>query len=109
MGLAGFTVIVGLALLVSLFLLGAGREFSAKSPDTEGKLAPYACGEPIPAAKVRLNMENFFIYAVFFMIFDVFAFMVAISYSAPAYLSILYSLIAMMAVTLLIVERSVKV
>lgn len=83
MGLAGFTVIVGLALLVSLFLLGAGREFSAKSPDTEGKLAPYACGEPIPAAKVRLNMENFFIYAVFFMIFDVLGFVVVTSMHNP--------------------------
>jgi NADH:ubiquinone oxidoreductase subunit 3 (subunit A) len=60
-----------------------GNELSAKSPDTEGKLAPYACGEPVPATKVRMNVENFFIYAVYFMIFDVLGFVLATTIAQP--------------------------
>jgi NADH:ubiquinone oxidoreductase subunit 3 (subunit A) len=82
-GLSGFTIIMGLAIIVALFVLGVGREISPKSPDTEGKLAPYACGEPVPATKVRMNVENFFIYAVYFMIFDVMGFVLATTVSQP--------------------------
>ena len=82
-GLSGFAIIIGLALLVSLIIMAFGNELAAKSPDTEGKLAPYACGEPLPASKVRLNVENFFIYAVYFMIFDVLGFILATTISQP--------------------------
>ena len=82
-GLSGFAIVMGLALLVSLIIMAFGNELAAKSPDTEGKLAPYACGEPLPAAKVRLNVENFFIYAVYFMIFDVLGFILATTISQP--------------------------
>jgi NADH:ubiquinone oxidoreductase subunit 3 (subunit A) len=74
---------MGLAIIVALFVLGVGREVSPKTPDTEGKLAPYACGEPVPASKVRMNVENFFIYAVYFMIFDVMGFVLATTISQP--------------------------
>ena len=82
-GLSGFTVIMGLATLVGLVVMAFGNELSAKSPDTEGKLAPYACGEPVPATKVRMNVENFFIYAVYFMIFDVLGFVLATTIAKP--------------------------
>lgn len=82
-GLSGFVIIMGLAILVSLIIMAFGNELAAKSPDTEGKLAPYACGEPLPASKVRLNVENFFIYAVYFMIFDVLGFILATTISQP--------------------------
>ena len=83
LGLSGFTAIMGLALFVALVIFGIGKEVSAKSPDSEGKLAPYACGEPVPATKVRMNVENFFIYAVYFMIFDVLGFVLATTISQP--------------------------
>jgi NADH:ubiquinone oxidoreductase subunit 3 (subunit A) len=79
----GFTVVMGLALLVGLLVVAVGNKYAAQSPDTKGKLAPYACGEPIPATKVRLNVENFFIYAVYFMIFDVLGFILATTLSQP--------------------------
>lgn len=82
-GLSGFTIIMGLAIVVAFFIMGVGKEISAKSPDTEGKLAPYACGEPVPATKVRMNVENFFIYAVYFMIFDVLGFVLATTIAQP--------------------------
>ena len=82
-GLSGFAIIMGLAFAVALFIMGIGNEVSAKSPDTLGKLAPYACGEPVPATKVRINVENFFVYAVYFMIFDVLGFVLATTISRP--------------------------
>jgi len=82
-GLTGFTIIMGLAIVVALFVMSIGNELSAKSPDTLGKLASYACGEPVPATKVRMNVENFFIYAVYFMIFDVLGFVLATTIARP--------------------------
>ena len=82
-GLSGFTIVVGLAFAIALLVMGIGNEVGAKSEDTLGKLAPYACGEPVPATKVRMNVENFFVYAVFFMIFDVLGFVLATTIARP--------------------------
>ena len=82
-GLSGFTVIMGLSIVVALVVIAVGNDIGAKSPDSEGKLAPYACGEPVPASKVRMNVENFFIYAVYFMIFDVLGFVLATTIAQP--------------------------
>ncbi len=103
-GLSGFTIIMGLAILVGVIIFAFGNELATKSPDTDGKLAPYACGEPIPPQKVRLNVENFFIYAVYFMIFDVLGFVLATTIGRPVnmLLPIFYagvSLISIIALT----------
>ncbi len=82
-GLSGFTLIIGLSVAVAFIILAIGNDLTAKSPDTPGKLAPYACGEPMAPTKIRLNTENFFIYAVFFMIFDVLGFMLATTMAKP--------------------------
>jgi NADH:ubiquinone oxidoreductase subunit 3 (subunit A) len=82
-GLSGFTIIMVLALAVALIIMAVGNDIAAKSPDSEGKLAPYACGEPVPATKVRMNVENFFIYAVYFMIFDILGFVLATTIARP--------------------------
>ena len=82
-GLSGFAVIMGLSIVVALVVIAVGNDIGAKSPDSEGKLAPYACGEPVPASKVRMNVENFFIYAVYFMIFDVLGFVLATTIAQP--------------------------
>jgi NADH:ubiquinone oxidoreductase subunit 3 (subunit A) len=75
---------VGLSLIVGLIIIVLGNDYAPKSPDTEGKLAPYACGEPMQPTKVRINAENFFIYAVYFMIFDVMGFVLATTMANPA-------------------------
>lgn len=82
-GLSSFVLITGLAVAIGLGILAVGEELAPKSPDTEGKLAPYACGEPLPPAKIRVNVENFFIYAVYFMIFDILGFVLATSLANP--------------------------
>jgi NADH:ubiquinone oxidoreductase subunit 3 (subunit A) len=83
-GLTGFTLILVVAVVVALIILAVGNDIAPKSPDTPGKLAPYACGEDIPFTKVRVNVENFFIYAVYFMIFDVLGFVLATTLARPA-------------------------
>ena len=83
-GLTGFTLILVVAIVVALVILAVGNDLAPKSPDTPGKLAPYDCGEDIPPTKVRVNVENFFIYAVYFMIFDVLGFVLATTLARPA-------------------------
>ena len=82
-GLSGFAFVVGLSLVVGLIIVVLGNDYAPKSADTEGKLAPYACGEPVQPTKVRVNAENFFIYAVYFMIFDVLGFVLATTIASP--------------------------
>ena len=97
--------ILSFTLALTLYAIG-DRISSRGRVKREGKTIPYACGEEPPSIKgTRMNYERFFIFTIFFMIFDVFAFMIAISYSAPKYLPVLYSLITMMAVIVLLVAR----
>lgn len=83
-GLTGFTIILVVAIAVAFVVMAIGNDLAPKGPDTPGKLAPYACGEDIAPTKVRMNVENFFIYAVYFMIFDVLGFILATTLARPA-------------------------
>ena len=97
------------ALALSLYII-AGRISPRGMEKRAERAVPYACGEdPPPTGETRINCERFFIFTIFFMIFDVFAFMIAISYSAPIHLPILYSLITVIAIILLLIsERTLK-
>ena len=97
------------ALALSLYII-AGRISHRGAERKSERTIPYACGEdPPPTGETRINCERFFIFTIFFMIFDVFAFMIAISYSAPIHLPILYSLITVIAIILLLIsERTLK-
>ncbi len=83
-GLTGFAVILVVAVAIALIIMAIGNDIAPKSPDTPGKLAPYACGEDVTPTKVRVNVENFFVYAVYFMIFDVLGFVLATTLARPA-------------------------
>jgi len=88
-GLTGFTIVTVLSIFIALMIIAVGRDIAAKGEDTPGKLAPYACGEDIPSEPLMVNVEGFFIYAVYFMIFDILAFVLATTianrrmYSSP--------------------------
>ena len=102
-GLSSFALIMVLAIALGLIIFIVGNELAVKSPDTEGKLAPYACGEPIPPTKVRVNVENFFIYAVYFMIFDVLGFVLATTVAKPVnmLLPLFYAGVSLISVVIL--------
>jgi NADH:ubiquinone oxidoreductase subunit 3 (subunit A) len=105
-GLTGFTLVIIVALVVALVILAIGNNLAPRSPDTAGKLAPYACGEDIPPTKVRVNVENFFVYAVYFMIFDVLGFVLATTLARPmnVMLPIMYAAASLVSIVILTVK-----
>lgn len=94
------------AFLIALFLVAVlywwGGRISAKASPVEGKLASYACGEELPAEKIQVNLQRFFAYCVYFMIFDILAFMLATSLSSPGLLPATFAFILLLAVVMLL-------
>jgi NADH:ubiquinone oxidoreductase subunit 3 (subunit A) len=82
-GLSNFALLLVFAAVVAMVIMALSNELAPKGADSPGKLAPYACGEDVQPAKVRLNVENFFIYTVYFMIFDVLGFVMATTIARP--------------------------
>lgn len=96
------------SLLIGLIIYWIGGKTSVKTKQQNGeKVIPYACGEESPkVSEFRINLERFFIFAIYFLIFDVFAFLVAISWSSAWIYPVIYSVIVFLAVlTLLIMRR----
>jgi len=89
------------ALLLAAFLYWCGGKISAKGKPSEGKFASYACGEDLPAEKLQVNLQTFFVYAVYFMIFDILAFMLATSLMTPGVLPAAFALILLLAIVML--------
>lgn len=97
-----------LALLVSTFLYCIGSLISQKGKGTRrsDKLEPYACGESLPAEKLQINIERFFLYVTLFMIFDVTAFLLSLSSNASFMYPIIF--IAIIASSLLIIIPGIR-
>ena len=90
------------ALAASLVFYWIGGRIAPHGKKTPAKLASYACGEEYPSEKLQLNVQRFFIYAVYFMIFDILAFILATSFTSPGLMPALYALITLSAVVLLL-------
>jgi len=83
-----------------------GSLISSKGKDTVDKFSTYACGEDIPARKLQSNINNFFIYVTFFMIFDISAFVLAMSFESQGlYPLIFITITASSVLTLLPILR----
>ena len=95
-----FIFIISLTLSVLLYLIGS--VVSPKVKGTTGKLAPYACGENLPAMKFQVNLRSFFLYVTFFMVFDVSAFILAMSFGNQGFYPILFSAIILLAIITLL-------
>ena len=102
-GLSDFVVLLAVSIGVALIVLWIGNEIAPKGKDTPGKLAPYACGEDFPAMNIRMNVENFFIYAVYFMIFDVLGFVMVTTLAGTVYpvIPVLYGLASLVSIVVL--------
>lgn len=89
-----------MSLLAGLAIYILGGVVAAKGKKTKGKAAPYACGEELPPRKFQVDVKEFLTYAVYFLIFDIFAFTLATSLSltTPSYFPAVYALIVLMAV-----------
>jgi NADH:ubiquinone oxidoreductase subunit 3 (subunit A) len=89
------------SLIVSLIFFWIGSRISPKGLKTPGKLAPYACGEDVPVMQLQVNVERYFIYAVYFLVFDALAFLLALSFSTPGFYPILFAIVVLLAVAVL--------
>jgi NADH:ubiquinone oxidoreductase subunit 3 (subunit A) len=91
-----------ISLVIALVIYWIGGRIAPKGAKTKGKLAPYACGEDFPAEKLQLNVESFFVYAVYFMIFDILAFILATSFMNPGIIPAFYAIVTLLAVVVLL-------
>lgn len=93
-----------LSLLIGLFLYLIGRRVGARGEKTTDKVSPYACGEDLPARKLQVDVERFLVYAVYFLIFDILAFILATSLvlPPPGIFPIVYAAVVLMAVLILL-------
>jgi len=98
--------IFGVALLAALAIYWLGGRISPKNvAQSGGKTAPYACGEDMPAEEMKVDLERFLVFAVYFLIFDVFAFLMATSFYTTGFVPVFYSLIVLISVAMLILSR----
>lgn len=96
-------LVFGVSLLAALIIYLIGGKISAKGSQTAlGKNESYACGEDAPIEEVKIGLERFLTFAVYFLIFDIFAFVMVTSFYTIGIMPIVYSLIVLMAVAMLV-------
>jgi NADH:ubiquinone oxidoreductase subunit 3 (subunit A) len=97
-----------ISIIVAILIYWYGGKIGAKGSKTAIKLSQYACGEYFMAEKLQVNVERFFIYAVYFLIFDILAFMLATSLLSPGLVPAMYALITLLAIVLLMPFLRIK-
>ena len=96
-------IVFVIALLLTMVIYWLGGKYSAKGRKSEGKLSPYSCGEDLPyEGEFRVNLERFFIYAVYFLVFDVVAFTLVVSFKISPVQAVIYALITLISVIFMI-------
>jgi NADH:ubiquinone oxidoreductase subunit 3 (subunit A) len=98
-------IVFGVSLLVAVLIFLVGRKIAPKGQNVVGKTEPYACGETITVEEAKVDLERFLTYAVYFLVFDVFAFVIVTSFYNIGVMPIVYSLVVLMAVAMLIFPR----
>ncbi|MEM1584313.1 MAG: NADH-quinone oxidoreductase subunit A [Nitrososphaerota archaeon] len=67
------------------------------------KLMPYSCGENFPFdVRSRIDLERFMIYAIYFLVLDVAAFILAISFNLLSLAVITYSALILASISLMV-------
>jgi len=97
--------VFSLVIMFFIYWLGGKISARAKPGNVVGKTAPYACGEDLPSEELKVDLDRFFIFAVYFMIFDVFAFILATSFDSLGLIPAVYALIVLGAVLMLLAVR----
>jgi NADH:ubiquinone oxidoreductase subunit 3 (subunit A) len=98
-------LVFGVSLVAALIIYRIGGRISPKSNQTKEKNASYSCGEQAPVKEAKLDVERFLTFAVYFLIFDVLAFVTMTSFYAADFLPVVYSLIVLIAVGMLVFAR----
>jgi len=100
--LTNIALIFGLSLVVVLIFYGIGEKIAPKGTKVFGKLAPYACGEDLPPVKLQVDVERFFTYIVYFVVFDILAVIMATSFVSPGRYPSLFAVITLVSVAFLL-------
>jgi len=90
-------VAFALTLATGLVIYWLGGRIAPKSKPTVNKLMAYACGERFTGTKSQMNAEEFYLYAVYFLVFDIVAFILATSMGLTGLLPVLYVLVVLAA------------
>jgi NADH:ubiquinone oxidoreductase subunit 3 (subunit A) len=98
-------IVFAISLLSALVIYWIGGRLAPQSVAGAAKKAPYNCGEQGSVKEAKLNLERFLTFAVYFLIFDVLAFVTMTSFYATDYLPVMYSLIVLTAVGMLVFAR----
>jgi NADH:ubiquinone oxidoreductase subunit 3 (subunit A) len=98
-------------LIVTFIIFGIGNKIAVKPKETKGKLAPYACGEDLPAVEAPMNI-SLYNYAAMFLVLDVVSIMIAFSMKFPfqqqimiGWLAITYIVLVLISVLLVFQRR----
>ena len=95
---------ISLTLAAAIYLISERIKAKPRS-ESPGKTETYACGENMPVQELRVDLERFLVFAVYFLIFDVLVFTMATSFFTLGLAPVTYSLIVMLAVGMLIISR----
>ncbi len=98
-------IVFGVSLVAALIIYRAGGRLAPKSSKSVEQTAPYSCGEQGPVKEAKLDLERFLTFAVYFLIFDVLAFVTMTSFYATDFMPVVYSLIALVAVGMLVFAK----
>ncbi len=99
-------IIFGVSLVLALTIhWTSGRMMTKGRGINPAKTEPYSCGEDLPVEDLRIDLERFLIFAVYFLIFDILAFVLATSFFSIGLVPIAYAVVVLMAVGMLAFSR----
>jgi NADH:ubiquinone oxidoreductase subunit 3 (subunit A) len=99
-------IVFGVSLCAAMVIYLIGKKVSPKTnPENTGKKATYSCGEELPSTEVKIDSERFLVFAVYFLIFDVMAFVLAMSFYNLGLNPALFCIIVLLSVVMLISSR----
>jgi NADH:ubiquinone oxidoreductase subunit 3 (subunit A) len=101
--------VIGTSIVVILLIYWIGGKIGRKRKDDQKghRDEPYACGEEFPAKELEVDLENFFIFAIYLLVFDVLILMLGTSASSLTIGPIIYSLVVIAASAMLVAYREV--
>lgn len=76
-------------LIFTLLIYWIGGRIAAKGSVNPGKVKLYACGEDLPGVRFNLDITRFYVYLVYFMIFDILGVILSLALTAnPVYVAL---------------------
>lgn len=95
--------------VLAYVLFGIGKQMAVPFVETEGKVAPYLCGEDLELGVISPGYWQFFSIAILFTILHITVFMIALMPSPAVLFTIAYMVIVAASVGVLIGEVTLAI